>query len=84
MSVLRGETVKAPGLPSAHAPQRVATPRAHGESRAWTVVERRQPSRQERTQSGVRALERTFLVTLVALEIAWLALLAYAAHRVVW
>lgn len=82
MSVSRGETVKARGLPSAHSPQRVATPRAYSESRAWTGVERRQPPRQERTQSVVRALEGTLLVTLVALEIAWLALLAYAGHRI--
>ena len=82
MQVQTREAVGLRGLANGHTPERVALPPLIHEFTTRTRVER--PPReegQERRNWRVRAVEKTILVALVVIEIAWLMVLGYAAHR---
>jgi hypothetical protein len=80
---LVGETARAPGRADARTSARAAKPRDVEQSAPWTGVERRRPLRQDPTQAGVRTLTGTLVVVLVAVELAWVTALEYAANAIV-
>ena len=84
MLLWTGEAGGVGQLSGGYVQRRATTPTTFGKPTAWTGVERRgpQPVQQERPPAyRVRASRGAVLLLVVAIELAWLVVLGYAAHR---